>query len=277
MAAQVHPQSRVLGKWQPPKRFRKESKIMNKIRLFAVAVTCAATMSVLSPTMSAGLWDKRTIVTFSGAVEVPGTILQPGRYIMKLVDSPSDRHIVQFSNERENHVFATVLAIPAWRENPSDKSVFTFYEAPVGQPQAMKTWYYPGDNFGQEFVYPKERLALLLAGVNRVDSSNTLARQAEPAETKVEEPARTEALSSPAIPEEKSSDNDQVTIAQNTAPEIQNPPPLAPSDNRVAEPAPDTSNQTLPKTASNFWEIGLIGLGSIIAASGVRKLRRRSS
>ena len=86
---------------------------MNKIRLFAVAVTCAATMSVLSPTMSASMWDKRTTVTFSGAVEVPGTVLQPGRYIMKLVDSPADRHIVQFSNERENHVFATVLAIPA--------------------------------------------------------------------------------------------------------------------------------------------------------------------
>ena len=152
---------------------------MNKIRLFAVGITCAAAMSVLTPSMNAGLWDKRTIVTFSGAVEVPGTVLQPGRYIMKLVDTPGDRHIVQFSNERENHVFATVIAIPAWRQNPSDKSIFTFYEAPVGQPQAMRTWYYPGDNFGQEFVYPKERLAALLA-VNRTTGSSTVTiRQGE--------------------------------------------------------------------------------------------------
>jgi hypothetical protein len=249
---------------------------MNKMRLFAIALTCAATMSVLSPTMSAGLWDKRTIVTFSGAVEVPGTVLQPGRYIMKLVDSPSERHIVQFSNERENHVFATILAIPAWRENPSDHSVFTFYETPAGQPPAMRTWYYPGDNTGQEFVYPKDRLALLLAGANRVDNSNAIVvRPPEPLQTKVEEPA---VVNTPApVAEEKSSDNDQVTIAQNTVPEIQNPPALAPSDDRVAEPAHETTYKTLPKTASDFWEIGLIGLGSIIAAGGVRKLRRRMS
>lgn len=253
---------------------------MNKIRLFVAALSCAATMSVLAPSMSAGLWDKRTIVTFSGAVEVPGTVLQPGRYIMKLVDTPGDRHVVQFSNERENHVFATVAAIPAWRENPSSKSIFTFYEAPVGQPQAMKTWFYPGDNFGQEFVYPKERQAALLAGVNRSSSSTLAVSQAQPAESarieesaKVEEPVRTEAevTTSPAVSEEKPADNDQVIIAQNTAPEVQSTPPAT-----LPETTPDNSYKTLPKTASDFWEIGLIGLGSIIAASGVRKLRRQS-
>ena len=253
---------------------------MNKIRLFVAALSCAATMSVLAPSMSAGLWDKRTIVTFSGAVEVPGTVLQPGRYIMKLVDTPGDRHVVQFSNERENHVFATVAAIPAWRENPSSKSIFTFYEAPVGQPQAMKTWFYPGDNFGQEFVYPKERQAALLAGVNRSSSSTLAVSQAQPTEStrieesaKVEEPVRTEAevTTSPAVPEEKPADNDQVIIAQNTTPEVQSTPPAT-----LPETTPDNSYKTLPKTASNFWEVALIGLGSIIAAGGVRKLRRQS-
>ena len=243
---------------------------MNKIRLFAVAVTCAATMSVLTPSMNAGLWDKRTIVTFSGAVEVPGTVLQPGRYIMKLVDSPADRHIVQISNERENHVFATVIAVPAWRVTPSDHSVFTFYEAPAGQPQAMRMWFYPGDNFGQEFVYPKDRLAVLLAGANRVDNSSAVVvRPPESLQTKVEEPAE---VSTPApIAEEKSSDNEQVTIAQNTAPEIENPPAPAPP---AVAPPPETTYKTLPKTASDFWEIGLIGLGSLLAATGVRKLRQ---
>jgi len=83
-------------------------------------------MSVLAPSMSAGLWDKRTIVTFSGAVEVPGTVLQPGRYIMKLVDTPGDRHVVQFSNERENHVFATIVAVPAWRVNSEKINIIRY-------------------------------------------------------------------------------------------------------------------------------------------------------
>lgn len=245
---------------------------MNKIRLFAVAITCAATMSVLAPSMSASVWDKRTTVTFSGAVEVPGTVLQPGRYIMKLVDSPSDRHIVQFSNERENHVFATVLAIPAWRENPSDKTIFTFYEAPVGEPQAMRTWFYPGDNTGEEFVYPKERRVALLAGVNRGNGFSTLTvRQIEPPESvKTEEPVTPEVSSNipaPAVIEQKS-DDEPVTIAQNNA-------PAPPSDDGVADTSSDNANKTLPKTASNFWEIALLGLGSIGAAAGVRILRLR--
>ena len=251
---------------------------MNKIRLFAVAITCAATMSVLAPSMNASAWDKRTTVTFSGAVEVPGTVLQPGRYIMKLVDSPADRHIVQFSNERENHVFATVLAIPAWRENPSDKSIFTFYEAPVGEPQAMRTWFYPGDNTGEEFVYPKERLAALLAGANHGNGFSTLTvRQIEPpVSAKIEEPAKTEEpvnpevssnASAPPVIEQKT-DNEPVTIAQNTT-------PAPPSDDGVADTSSDDANKTLPKTASNFWEIALLGLGSIGVAGGVRLLRLR--
>ena len=243
---------------------------MHKIRLFTAALACAATMSVLAPSMRAGLWDKRTIVTFSGAVEVPGTVLQPGRYIMKLVDTPGDRHVVQFSNERENHVFATIAAIPAWRVNPSDKSVFTFYEAPVGQPQAMKMWFYPGDNFGQEFVYPKDRLAVLLAGGSRVTTAPVVVQQPtesakieEPAP--VEQPAKIDDTSAPApVPQETATaPQEEVVIAQNTAP----PPP------EVA-PAPEISYKSLPKTASDFWEIGLIGLGSILAAGAVRIARR---
>ena len=240
---------------------------MHKIRLFTAALACAATMSVLAPSMSAGLWDKRTIVTFSGAVEVPGTVLQPGRYIMKLVDTPGDRHVVQFSNERENHVFATIAAVPAWRENPSDKSVFTFYEAPVGQPQAMRMWFYPGDNFGQEFVYPKDRLAVLLAGVSRPVPQPTESAKIE-APAPVEQPAKIDDASAAApVPQETATaPQEEVVIAQNTAPP---PPEVTPA------PAPETTYKSLPKTASDFWEIGLIGLGSILAAYGVRIARRQ--
>ena len=95
-------------------------------------------------------------------------------------------------------------------------------------------------------------------------------RPPEPLQTKVEEPA---VVNTPApIAEEKSSDNEQVTIAQNTAPEVQSAPPAT-----LPETTPDNSYKTLPKTASDFWEIGLVGLGSLIAAGGVRKLRRQSS
>jgi len=97
----------------------------------------------------ADTWDKKTTVNFSQPVEVPGYVLQPGRYIMKLVSLPADRHMVQFTNERENRVYVTARAVPSYRAEVSDKTVLTFYEAPSGQPEPIKNWYYPGDNFGQ--------------------------------------------------------------------------------------------------------------------------------
>ena len=91
----------------------------------------------------ADVWNKKTVVTFPEPVEVPGAVLEPGRYVMKLVDSQSDRHIVQFLNADENQVYSTALAIPNSRFDPADKSILTFYEAPGGKPQALRAWFYP--------------------------------------------------------------------------------------------------------------------------------------
>jgi len=33
--------------------------------------------------------------------------------------------------------------------------VLTYWESPAGQPRPIRAWFWPGDNFGQEFAYPK--------------------------------------------------------------------------------------------------------------------------
>ena len=83
------------------------------------------------------------------------TLLPPGQYVFKLMNSMSDRHIVQIFNADESHIIDTELAIPNYRLEPTGKSRFTFYETPAGYVKAMHAWFYPGDNFGQEFRYPK--------------------------------------------------------------------------------------------------------------------------
>jgi hypothetical protein len=87
-------------------------------------------------------------------VEIPGAVLPPGQYVIKLVDSESNRHIVQFLNADETEVINTVVAIPNERLRRSGKTVLKFYEAPTGQPVALRAWFYPGDVIGQEFAYP---------------------------------------------------------------------------------------------------------------------------
>lgn len=135
--------------------------------LFAFSIT--ALCMVFSGTASAQTWNKKTTVTFSAPVEIPGVgaqVLPAGMYVFKLLDSLSDRHIVQVFNKDESHVYATILAIPNYRLRATDKTVMTFAERAAGEPQAIRAWFYPGDNSGQEFVYPKKR-AVELAKITK--------------------------------------------------------------------------------------------------------------
>ena len=110
------------------------------------------------------------MITFSEPVETPGihikgwAVLPAGTYVFKILDSKSDRHIVQIFNQDETVVYATILAIPNYRLRATDKTVLTFRETPPGEPQVLRAWFYPGHNFGEEFVYPKAK-AMELAKV----------------------------------------------------------------------------------------------------------------
>jgi hypothetical protein len=54
-------------------------------------------------------------------------------------------------------VYTTILAIPNYRMKATDKTVMTFGERAAGEPQAIRAWFYPGRQWGEEFVYPKYR------------------------------------------------------------------------------------------------------------------------
>src|SRR6478672_11688597 len=132
------------------------------------AVVCAFSLTVLctmfSSTASAQTWNKRTSVTFNGPVEIPGAgaqVLPAGTYVFRLLDSQLDRNIVQIFNKDESHLYATILAIPNYRLKATDKTVMTFGERAAGDPQAIRAWFYPGDNWGQEFVYAKTKAVQL--------------------------------------------------------------------------------------------------------------------
>ena len=146
---------------------RKQSTCVNRS---VVALLALAVLFVGSATASAQLANKKTTVTFNEPVEIPGVnaqVLPAGVYVFKLLDSLSDRHIVQVFNKDESHIYATILAIPNYRLRATDKTVMTFAERAAGDPQAIRAWFYPGDNWGQEFVYPKKR-ALQLAKVTNL-------------------------------------------------------------------------------------------------------------
>jgi len=145
---------------------RKQSTCVNRA---VVAFLALAVLFIGSTTASAQFASKKTTVTFTDPVEIPGVnaqVLPAGVYVFRLLDSLSDRHIVQVFNKDESHIYATILAIPNYRLRATDKTVMTFAEHAAGEPQAIRAWFYPGDNWGQEFVYPKKRALQLAKATN---------------------------------------------------------------------------------------------------------------
>jgi hypothetical protein len=130
-------------------------RIINGLGLTLCVSICAVLLCLmLSPRAKADEWNKKTIVTFQVPVEIPGETLPSGTYVFQLLNSPSDRHIVQIWNADETRLIATILANPEFRFEPAQETILNFDERPGDSPMALASWFYPGDTIGQQFVYP---------------------------------------------------------------------------------------------------------------------------
>ncbi len=205
-------------------------------------------------------YDKKTVITVDEPIQVVNTYLQPGTYVFKLINSASDRHIVEIYNEDQSHLIDMIIAVPNYRLQPtsSGRSQFTFWETPPGTPRAVRAWFYPGESYGHEFGYPTDLKQVSVA------TAAVAAPQPAPAPipqtlSSVTEPERSEALTpAPSAPEQPRQE-EPVQIAQNAQ------PPAAEPQAQLPAPEPDNqqSNQELPKTASPY---PLIGLGGLLSA-----------
>jgi hypothetical protein len=221
-------------------------------------VLCLAVLCVLVvPTATADDWNRKTVITFSGPVEVPGVgvhSLPAGTYVFKILDSQSDRHIVQIFNQDETQVLTTILAIPNYRLKTTDKTTITFRERPAGQPEALRAWFYPGRAWGEEFVYEKSR-ALELA---KETNEPVLA-------TSIEATAPVEALKTAPV-EAVAPTGEPIELAK-----VVEAPPVA-----AAEPVTVAAADPLPETASSLPLIALIGLLTIGAGFALSVFSKRA-
>jgi hypothetical protein len=125
-----------------------------KLPLFT-ALAMSLTSSALIGSLNASEIDRKTTIMISQPVAVEGTILPAGQYVFKLDDSGTNQDIVRIFNREETRLIAIVVPIHASRQQPTDKSDFSFYDSAAGQPPALRTWYYPGAPDGFEFVRPR--------------------------------------------------------------------------------------------------------------------------
>jgi hypothetical protein len=254
---------------------------MKRNILLALVALCA---TAASPLMGQ-VWNKKTKVTFSGPVQIPAPhskagvmTLTAGSYVFKLVDSQSNRNIVQVTNSNENKVYSTILAINDYRLSPTSKTIIYFSERAAGQPLAIKSWFYPGDNFGQRFVYPKVAAPALAASLSQPVPSYNPPEQSQPGLVEREKlsdtpvalqtPAREELAYAPQALEKydaadtNGEDGEPVAAASSAAP---------------SQSAADGADQSLPSTASPIYGYGLAGAillgGSLVVRRIAEALR----
>jgi hypothetical protein len=230
---------------------------MNRL---ALAVASVGLFGIaFAPSARADEWNKKTILTVNETIQIPNKVLPPGKYVMRLLDSPSNRHIVQIFNADESHLETTILAIPNYRLEPTGKTVFSFWETPPGQPKALRAWFYPGDNFGQEFAYPKSA-AVQIAAIAHASVPTTEALQPSELATAAVGSVNESGVETP-MKEEA-----QVAPTPAPAPQVAAPAP-------TPEPAPTPAPEELPKTASPFPLVGLAGLLSLGFFAVLRAVR----
>lgn len=251
---------------------------MSCLRSFALIAFAGCISVALAPTIRADQWNKKTVMTVNETIEMPScctpdhtVTLPPGTYVMVLVDSLSDRHIVRVFDKTETQVITTILAIPNYRLEVTGKTEFQYWEVPAGQPKALRAWFYPGDNFGQEFAYHKRTAAQIAAYVKAPVP-------AIEAETAIAEELKT----APLVTVDEAGKTSELAQAMPLSTPRETPPPAfvlesVPSADRQETAVAEAPQEALPHTASSLPLLGLVGLVSLalFAALGFRSTRRR--
>jgi LPXTG-motif cell wall-anchored protein len=226
---------------------------MRTLRAFAVLSALGVLLLLgTSPLAADVAW--RTPLTISEPTEIPGMVLEPGSYIVQVVNTKQTRFVVQFLSGDGAKNITTVMAVPNYRVNITDGSPFTYFQRAAGAPQALKDWFYVGNNFGIEFVYPKET-AVRIAQASKETVYTAPSAKPETTETVV--------TVSPELKEEP----------------LPPPPAPPPPPERIAQaappPPPPPAPRTLPKTGSDLGLLALAGLSSLAGAATLKLIVRR--
>ena len=225
------------------------------MRKLVIGLLAAAMVAALAPRAAgqagpAGPEDKRVFFTFSGPVAVPGVTLPAGKYLFRLPTTiaSGERHVMQVLSSDGRNSYAMFFGISANRTDYPTKPEVRFMETAAGNPPAVKTWWYPGQKAGYEFIYPKEQARLLAKGTGQpVPITETEAVTPSGVEETFVPPPEP---AGPAVVGE-----------------------LAPPAMPVIEPPYEPPREELPKTASYTFTTALAGVALLLGAVLVRARR----
>jgi LPXTG-motif cell wall-anchored protein len=249
---------------------KRRNKMTNRLwTAFGLGGALALTIFAATPAM-ADEWDKKTTFEFSAPVQIPGKVLPAGKYVFELADNESDRNIVEIFSEDSNGndtLIATLLAVPKYTQETPDKATVRFDERHTGTPEAIKSWFYPGENTGWEFVYPEgETLQSSMNATPAPAPETATAAPALPAPPAIQENGVT--------PEDVAVE-EEITVAENNEPVAPAPPEAAPAP--TSQPDQNTADRTLPETGGYSALAFPAGIGMLTGGTLILFASRRRS
>jgi hypothetical protein len=226
--------------------------------------------------------DYRTYFTFSGPVTLPGVTLPAGRYIFRLADPNSSRKIIAIQSEDGKKQLAMLHTIPNQAMKAPNDAEIRFMETSSNVPPPVKTWWYPGNSIGYEFIYPRAQ-AMQLA---KVTTEPVLTTTQDTTQFESADLSRISGEGAPAAVtvEEKPAPAQVAGRAQSGEVAQANPPAQAPAGG-VAQPSPDvradertrsTARTELPRTASGMPNLMLFGGLALAVGLGLYRGRVRA-
>jgi hypothetical protein len=250
------------------------TRLMSSACAAAMLLTLSAT-----PTFAQGQpLDSRTEFTFNQPVELPGVTLPPGTYIFRFVDGTTGRKVMQVqAKDASNKTYGMFLTINAERPRPSDDAELRFLETPAGQPAAVKTWWYPGNTIGREFIYPKSQARRLAQATNQTvlttQAENVTNEQMSTADLAyVNQSGQETALTDDQLVEAAANTPPVGATAQQSTTSAQST--TAADRNMAAARTPaqegTMARASLPRTATPLAGIGLLGMLSLLGGAWMR-------
>jgi hypothetical protein len=212
--------------------------------------------------------DDRTEFTFNSPVEMPGVTLPPGTYVFHFVDASNQKKVIQVADKSSNKNYGMFMTINAIRPKASDDAELRFLETPAGKPAAVKTWWYPGNTIGREFIYPKSQARRLAAATN----TNVLASKSD-AETA---PAATATATSANLEyvapngQESAVTNEMLNSVNNAAPTGGTAARNVPVQEGTSASNMAPSRSRLPRTNGMLPLLALMGLSSLAGGTSLR-------
>ena len=275
---------------------------MLSTRVFGLACAVAVFVCLMAAPVSAQPLDKRTLFTFSAPVTLPGVTLPAGQYLFRLADPNSSSKVVQVLNAEGTKPYGLFFTIGAERPEPAASPELRFMETASGTPAAIRTWWYPGERRGYEFIFPKEQARRLAMGASQpvltTDAQTTTTEQTNTAELSrvgssgQETDVSASAAPTPATPggttQEGTIAASSLSIATPSIPAAGSAP-IATSTASAQTPAGTASTQTtapqagtaraartaLPRTASQLPLVAIVGTITLLSAASLQYWRTR--